>query len=317
MRSACPLSVPIGLHSGTLHSFTSADHEPVATTLEPGAKATKEMGRSSPKLESWFSTDRSRLASPSCVASFAVTSAHSRSMRSRSASSRLSALASESRVTHSRASRSAVEPSVKKDSVRFSLAFSLARAAAGCTALRFPKRSMTDSAPRAGSYGASRSRLAAITSRKRSRRSGMFSPKRQMASPCSRSLIFTSLSLVGTAISLARLRFSIDTLSSCCLAMAVCADEESSCVAAGAAAGALSFVLCSFDIRAFVSSSSAASLSLMTPTECDEERHAKLVHVAQQCACMCLLCLYGRNAAKAIAIARSEGSRPTRTWTPE
>ena len=37
----------------------------------------------------------------------------------------------------------------------------------------------------------------------------------------------------------------------------------------------------------------------------------------EACACMCLLCLYGRNAAKAIAIARSEGSRPTRTWTPE
>ena len=47
------------LQSGTLQILTMCDHEPVAQRPEPGAKATAEMGRSSPKLESWFCTPRS------------------------------------------------------------------------------------------------------------------------------------------------------------------------------------------------------------------------------------------------------------------
>ena len=63
MRSACPRSVAMHRQSGTLQSLISADHEPVATTPEPGEKQTKEMGRSSPKFESWFCTNFSRDAS--------------------------------------------------------------------------------------------------------------------------------------------------------------------------------------------------------------------------------------------------------------
>ena len=112
MRSPWPLSVPMHLQSGTLHSLTSADHEPVATMLDPGAKQTNEMGRSSAKLESWLETPFNRAASRWCDASCAATSESSDVMRSRSACSRLSARLSESAAIHTRAALSSSEPSV-------------------------------------------------------------------------------------------------------------------------------------------------------------------------------------------------------------
>merc|ERR1719424_1986945 len=110
-RSVCPRSVETCLQSGTLQILTMCDHEPVAQRPEPGEKATAEMGRSSPKLESWFCTPRSSPSRPIWVDSCEVTSLHCASICLRSASSRSIALPMLYRHSHSRASLSATVPS--------------------------------------------------------------------------------------------------------------------------------------------------------------------------------------------------------------
>jgi hypothetical protein len=94
------------------HSLTMDDHEPVASTDEPGEKAQYETGRSSPKLDIWFSTRFSSKPKPSASDSTAVTSAQWARTRARSAASRAEARRTESLKIHTRAARSSADPSV-------------------------------------------------------------------------------------------------------------------------------------------------------------------------------------------------------------
>ena len=184
IRSAWPRSVPRSEQSGIDHSFTRFDHEPVAHVRDPGANATNETGRSSPKLESTHALEpRAQLAEAGLVARGVVgLRLH---LRALGGEARGGALHREAAEPHARLLQLVGALGVEHLALLLLLLLRLAAASASIRCC-FARGSV--SAPRSCSTGTSRSRFAAITSRSRSRRSGAASPKRMIGSPNSRSL---------------------------------------------------------------------------------------------------------------------------------